>query len=188
MVALAAATSHAQTPAAREVRHAELSLSDETLLLRYITPNTLIRGQSGQQSYAVFLSEDRDVVGTAGLMIDTELRLAPRLAIQVGPQAYAALLGERGNDALALAFGVQARLELDRRSGLAIAGNAFYAPNVLTFGFADNLIDLMARAELRLADRIIGFAGWRWFELDLPVRQTRTLQDEIFVGIRYRLD
>jgi hypothetical protein len=76
---------------------------------------------------------------------------------------------------------------LNRRLGLALAGQAFYAPDILTFGSADNLTDLSARAELQVAPQILAFGGMRWFEFDLiDGLGERTLQEELFVGIGYR--
>jgi hypothetical protein len=45
----------------------------------------------------------------------------------------------------------------------------------------------MARAEMRLSDRLVGLAGYRWFELDVLMREERKLQNEIFAGVRWRL-
>src|SRR5690606_8286401 len=100
---------------------------------------------------------------------------------------YAALLSDENNDVFALALGVTARLDLVRSRGLAIVGSAFVSPDVLTFGSADNLTDFMARAEIELTDRLIGFAGYRWFELDLLMRQELRLQNELFAGVRWEL-
>jgi hypothetical protein len=58
---------------------------------------------------------------------------------------------------------------------------------VLSFGAADNLTDLMARAEIGLNDRLIGFVGYRWFRFDQINRDRRTLQQELFAGVQWRL-
>ncbi len=58
---------------------------------------------------------------------------------------------------------------------------------MLTFGSADNLQDYMARAEIRLNSSLLGFVGYRWFELDLLERQERKLQNELFAGVRWQL-
>jgi hypothetical protein len=107
--------------------------------------------------------------------------------IDFGPQAYAALLEEENEDVFAIALGVEARLNLVPSRALAVVGTAFYSPDVLTFGSADNVTDFAARAEIRLRERIVGFAGYRWFELDLLMREERRLQNEIFAGVRWQL-
>ena len=167
-------------------RSLELSMSDETAQLRYIDPEEILGRDNSEISYTLFLSEDRDVVGSAAAMMDTNLSVG-QFNIRVGPQAYVGLLSEENNDVFALSFGVDARLNLARNQGIAIAGSAFWSPDVLTFGSADNLTDFMARVEAQLTNRLLGFAGYRWFELDLLDRQERKLQNEIFAGVRWQL-
>ncbi len=185
--AVAAGSLHAQQTPQRE-RALEAALSDETVQLRYLT-DTNISGikQDSELFYTVFLSEERDVVGSAALLVDTDLDLLPRLTIRLGPQVYAALLSEENDDAFAFAVGVQLRYVLVRSRGIDLVGHAFVSPDVLTFGSADNLFDYEARAEMRLANRLTGIAGFRWFELDLIDRRERTLQEEVFVGVRWEL-
>jgi len=180
-----AGTVHAQQgdPDGRSI---ELSLSDEAVQARYDTP-TDTAGEGSRMFYALFLSEERDVVGSAGLLLGSNFSVGA-LDIKFGPQAYAALLDEENEDVFALSLGLEARLDLERRSGLAIVGSAYYSPDVLTFGSADNLRDFMARAEIRINDRLIGFAGYRWFELDLVDREQTDLQNEIFAGVRWQLE
>ncbi len=161
-------------------------MSDETAQLRYIDPEEILGRDNSEISYTLFLSEDRDVVGSAAAMMDTNLSVG-QFNIRVGPQAYVGLLSEENNDVFALSFGVDARLNLARNQGIAIAGSAFWSPDVLTFGSADNLTDFMARVEAQLTNRLLGFAGYRWFELDLLDRQERKLQNEIFAGVRWQL-
>ena len=164
----------------------EVSLSDETAQVRYIDPKRIGGSDDGELAYSIFLSEGRDVIGSASALVGTRLR-AGAFEIRIGPQAHAALLSEENQDAFALAIGLDARLNLSSNRALAIVGSAFWSPDVLTFGSADNLTDFMARAELQLTDRLLGFAGYRWFELDLLDREDRKLQNEIFAGVRWQL-
>lgn len=167
-------------------RSVELALSDQTAQLRYRAPTDIGGQPRSEMNYAVFLSEDRDIVASAALLFGTDLNLGP-LQIQLGPQAYAALLDEENNDVFALAIGAQLRYDLVRSRGIAIVGGAYWSPDVLTFGQADNITDFMARAEMRFADRVIGFAGYRWFQLDLLDRADKKLQNEVFAGVNWQL-
>ncbi|MBX5459921.1 MAG: hypothetical protein IRZ28_02415 [Steroidobacteraceae bacterium] len=167
-------------------RSLELALSEETAQIRYLDSTTIAGQANSEVAYALFLSEDRDVVGSAGVMMDTDLDFGP-LEVKLGPQAYAGLLQDENNDVFALAIGAQLRFNLIPERDLALTGYAFYSPDVLTFGSADNLTDFMVRAEIRLGKRVEGFAGYRWFELDLLERQTRRLQNELFLGLSYEL-
>lgn len=165
---------------------AEIALSNDTLQVRYLTSGEKVGVSRGQASAAIFLSEERDIVLSGGLLFPADLDLG-RLSILFGPRAYAALLEEENNDVIALTVGAELRFDINRRNGFAVVGHAFYSPDILTFGSADNLTDLSARAELRLGPQLTGFAGMRWFEFDLTEGdQERTLQEELFAGVGWR--
>jgi hypothetical protein len=167
---------------------AEVALSNDTLQLRYETTGDMVGVDDSRVSGAFFLSEERDIVLSAGLgfPVDLDFGLGP-LSVAVGPQVYAALLDEENNDVLSVSIGAQLRFLLNRRLGLAVAGHAYYAPDILTFGSADNLTDLGARVEIALAEQVIAFGGMRWFEFDLTSGLgEQTLQEELFVGVGYR--
>jgi hypothetical protein len=187
ILSLGAAVASAQQNERRRESSAELALSNDTLELRYIGGGNMVgANRSSQVDGAFFLSEDRDIVLSAGLLFPT-YELVDRLSIMIGPQVYAALLNPENNDVLSITLGLQARYVLLNRLGLAISGKAFYGPDILTFGAGDKLTDFSARAELPLAPRVMAFAGMRWFKFDLTEGSgSRTLQKEIFVGARYR--
>jgi hypothetical protein len=164
----------------------EIALSDESLQLRYRDAGrNLDVGRGGRASGAIFLSEDRDIVLNGDLLFPAQLSF-DRLQLLFGPRAYAALLEDENNDVFAVSLGVEMRFVIDPGSGLAIAGQAFYAPDILTFGTADNLTDLSARVELALQPRLTVFGGMRWFEFDLiDDLGTRTLQEELVAGLSW---
>ncbi len=167
-------------------RSIELALSNHAGQLRYRAPSNL-GGQPGSEvSYALFLSEQRDLVGSAALLFGTNLNLGP-LHIQLGPQAYAALLKEENNDVFSLSIGTQLRYDILPSRAVSLVGHAYWSPDILTFGSADNLTDFMVRAEMLLGGRVTGFVGYRWFRLDLNVQPDQNLQNELFVGINWQL-
>jgi hypothetical protein len=177
---------HAQEAPSRRPQ-AEVALSNDTLQVRYVDSGARVNAQSNSQvSGAFFLSEDRDIVLSGDLLFPVDIGFRS-LDILIGPRVYAALLDEENNDILAMSLGTELRWTLDSRSRLAVAGHAFYSPDILTFGTADNLTDLMIRAELGVAPQLIVFGGMRWFEFDLiEGAGEQTLQEELFVGAGYR--
>jgi len=185
-----ALSAHAQERDRPDRQSAEVALSDETLQLRYLG-NAGAVGGGGQIDGGFFLSEERDIVLSGGVQFPANLppqfSLDRRLSLSFGPRVYAALLQEENNDVLAMSLGVQARFVLNRRMGLALSGQAFYAPDIITFGSADNLTDLSARAEMQVGPDLTAFGGMRWFEFDLTEGGGKTtLQEELFVGVGYR--
>jgi hypothetical protein len=163
---------------------AELALSNDTLEARYLSK--MERGDDSRLVGGVFLGEERDVVLNAAMMFGVDL--GRRFDVALGPQLYAALLRDENEDVMALSLGGEMRFYFDPQRRFALSGKAFYAPDILSFGSADNLADLSARAEMQVSDRVMGFAGMRWFEFDLiDGSGERTLQEEVFVGLRYQL-
>ncbi len=162
---------------------AEVALSNDTIQLRYYDH---IDSNERRLWGGGFLGEERDIVLNAGLLWPVEL--GQRFDVALGPNLIAALLSDENQDIMAVSIGGEARFFFDSSRRFAIAGAAYYAPDILTFGSADNIVDLWARAELKFSDRVIGYAGMRWFEFDLiDGSGERTLQEEVFVGVRYRL-
>jgi hypothetical protein len=181
---------YAQQRDAADEQRGELALSNDTLQLRYVGRDGQV-GTGGQINGAFFLSEERDIVLSGSMLFPADLPdnldLGDRLTLRFGPQAYAALLEEENNDVFAMSIGAEVRFVVNRRIGLAIAGQAFYAPDILTFGSADSLTDLSARAEVQVAPQLTAFGGMRWFEFDLTEGGgKRTLQEELFFGVGYR--
>jgi hypothetical protein len=137
---------------------AEVALSNDTLQLRYLGNGSAVGVQGSRFAGGVFLGEERDFVMNAGLLFPADLGIR-RLNISFGPQVYAALLQEENDDVMAVSIGTEVRFFLDPARGLAVSGQAYYAPDILTFGSADNLTDGSGK---------------------------RTLQQEAFVGVGYR--
>jgi hypothetical protein len=185
--ALLLAAHAAQAQESESGSRAEIQLSNDTLQMRYMADGERVNvGSNSRASALFFMSEERDVVLGGDLLFPADVGFTP-LDIHFGPRAYAALLDDENNDVMALSLGAEARFTLDRRSGLAIAGHAFYAPDIVTFGSADNLTDLGARVEIRATPRLLVFGGMRWFEFDLTDGTgERTLQEEVFVGAGWR--
>ena len=166
----------------------EIAFTDDTMQLRYRDAGRNIDvGRGSRASAAVFLSESRDIVFFGDLLFPADIG-AEQLQLVFGPRMYAALLEDENNDVLSLSLGGEARFELT--SKLAVAAQAFYAPDILTFGTADSLTDLSARLEYELQPRLNVFAGMRWFEFELIEEidgsDERTLQEEIFAGMAWR--
>ena len=183
---MTASRAHAQPVGDDFKPTAEIALSNDTLQLRYTDGGRALNLNTSRVSGAFFLSEDRDIVLSGNALFPADLNLGP-LSLLFGPQVYAALLKEENDDVLGISVGAEARFDINRTRGIALVGYGYYAPDILTFGSADAITDLGARAELRLAPRLIGFGGMRWFEFDLTDGSgERTLQEELFVGVGWQ--
>ncbi len=166
----------------------EGAVGNQVMQLRYLTPAPMPQIH-GDLDYGLLLSERRDVIASAALMFDTNLRVLPRMRIQIGPQAYLAdLAAAQKTDVLALSLGANTRYEIIRGWGLAAFGSAFYSPGVITFGSAHNLYDFTVGAEIRLAPRIMVLGGYRWLKFTTVNEPDVRVQNEVFVGLRWRTE
>jgi hypothetical protein len=194
LLLLAAGVVHAQEPRPRGVNTAiEAMGGNSALQLRYLAPSPWeATGARSDFDYGFLFSENRDIIGSAALMWHTNLNVVPGLTIDVGPQGYLALLSALNKtDVFAAAFGVDARYPLpflSPRWGIAAFGSAFYSPGVLTFGNAHNVYDFTAGADVQFTSRLAGRAGYRWLKFTLVNEPDLRVQDELFVGLRWRVD
>jgi hypothetical protein len=162
---------------------AEVAIAEESVQLRYMIPPP--GTGAGELGFGFFLNENRDLVASSNFYVEASQLGFRDLTILLGPVAYAALLSTENNDIFSIALGAEARLQILRRPELTAVGRAAYAPDILTFGSADNLWDIVGRLELPLTDRVIGFGGYRLFEIDLLTGKSE-LEESIHLGIRYR--
>ncbi len=168
----------------------EIALSNDTMQLRYRDGGRNVDvGPGSRASAAMFLSEDRDIVFFGDLLFPGKVGVE-RLQLLFGPRVYAALLEDENTDVLSLSLGGEARVELSPDGRLAVSGQAFYAPDILTFGTADSLTDFSARIEFEVQPRLTLFGGMRWFEFELideiDGQDERTLQEELFGGVSWQ--
>lgn len=190
LLLIAGGAVHAQEPRPPGINTAvEATAGNNALQLRYLSPSPwgVTTGRS-DLDYGFLLTQNRNIIGSAALMFHTTLHIVPHLTINVGPQGYLALLsGVNKTDVFAVAFGVNARYVILPRWGLAAFGSAFYSPNVLTFGSAENVYDFTAGADIPFTARLSGLAGYRWFKFTTIAEPDIVVQREVFAGLRWTL-
>jgi hypothetical protein len=167
---------------------AEGTFGNDVAQLTYFSPNP-IHGVQGALDFGALLATNRQFIASTALMFRSDLGVFQNFQLDVGPKAYLALLEQTGtakNDVAAISVGASARLDLFPPWGVAVFGSFFYSPNVLTFGSANNIYDLTAGAEARLASRVVILGGYRWLKFTLEGEQNNRLSNELFVGIRWQ--
>lgn len=132
-----------------------------------------------------FINEERDLIGVADMLVDIgEPRRRPYWSLQAGPRAYGALMAVEDQDVFSLGFGGRLSYFLGPRRGTSVSVSAFYAPDIVTFGNADNVKDVNVRIETPLTETTNLFIGYRSFEFDLAI--DREVDDNMHVGVRHR--
>ncbi|HEY8555239.1 MAG TPA: YfaZ family outer membrane protein [Burkholderiales bacterium] len=178
-----------QEPERPDVQQAfEVYLSDDALQALY--SRTMSFGDLPDDSRVrggFFINEERDLIGMGEMVIqvlDTTRRSA--WSLEVGPRAYGALLSVEDQDIFSIALGGTIRYFFDRQRRTSVGLTAYYAPDIVTFGNADELTDLSVEIQTRLTDRMDIFLGYRSFEIDLDIPD-REVDDGVHLGLRGRL-
>lgn len=171
------------TPQGHEI---EVYLAENALQAMYTTELDI--GELGMNEIrAGFLfSEGRDFVLTGDMLVDVGQRPErPRWTLDVGPRLYGALLNIENQDIFAMAVGGRLSYLFRRNGATTMSVSAFYAPDIITFGNADNVVDVGIRFETQLTPATRIFLGYRFFEFDLPDAK-RKIDDDVHIGFRRR--
>ncbi len=99
--------------------------------------------------------------------------------------SYAALLDDPDDDVFGLAPGLEARYALPFGTPMAVVGNIFYAPDILTFGDADDVLDFNVRFEVQFIPRAVGFVGYRLLDFDRDEGEDDEIVENVQLGLRF---
>jgi hypothetical protein len=168
-------------------RRIEVSLTDETLQGKYITDAGLVGLDGNTISFGLLFSDERDIVGSTELMAPglIDQWLPPFLSLSLGGKAYLGLLDDPDDDLFALAVGAEARADLPLDVPLAAVGRVFYAPDIVTFGDSDTVIEFDARFEARFLPGTTGFVGYRLLNFEREAGGEEKIVNGLHAGLRF---
>ena len=109
----------------------------------------------------------------------------PALGARRWSRAYGALLNVENLDIFAIAVGGRLSYLFRENGATTMSVSAFYAPDIITFGNADNVVDVSIRFETQLTPATRIFLGYRSFEFDL-LDAKRKIDDDVHIGFRRR--
>jgi len=141
-----------------------------------------------QAGAGVLYNEQRDLVGMFDALwyIGDEARQR-EIEVSVGTRVFAAFLNTENEDTLGVGFGGEAEWFFNQKRRSSLKLSAFYAPDILTFGVANNIRDYAIDLRTRVGDRTFAFVGFRHLEVDTiaeAVSNNRNLDDEVHIGFR----
>jgi hypothetical protein len=133
----------------------------------------------------VFYNEARDLIAIAdGLFRIGEVEPRERLVFKAGPRMYGAFLSTENEDVFAIGVGGEAEYFLGRLQSTSIMLAAYYSPDILTFGSADNMSDVSLQIKFGLNSSVNVYAGYRLFEIE-TLAGDREVDDHLHLGFRY---
>jgi hypothetical protein len=168
----------------------ELYISDDALQAQYVRELDL--GELGPTEIrgGFFYNEDRDLIGMADLLTNVGDDVNVRsLELRVGTRVYGAFLAPEDQDVFSIGLGGEAQYFLGSARNTSVTLSLFYAPDIVTFGQADNITDTSLRLMTRLRNGTDVFVGFRIFEIDSPGNGIdssgdREVDDNLHVGLR----
>jgi hypothetical protein len=162
----------------------ELYVSDDALQAQYV--RMLDLGELGPTEVrgGFFYNEDGDLIGMGDLLasIDDDVGV-DSLQLRVGTRVYGAFLAAEDEDMFGVGLGGEAQYFLNSARSASVTLAAYYSPDIMTFGEADNVKDVSLRFMTRLRNGTDVFFGFRNFEIDMdPV--DREVDDNMHLGFR----
>jgi hypothetical protein len=171
-----------------QLRQIELAVTDDTLQGKFLTDAGIVGLGGNTIGLGLLLSDDRDFVGSVEFLAPGVLRrlLPDFLQVSLGARGLVGLLDDPDDDVIGIAPGVAARVRLPLGGPpMYIAGDFFYAPDILTFGDADSVMDFNVRYELQFLENTTGFVGYRLLHFDREHGGKDDIVDTLNVGLRF---
>lgn len=164
-------------------------ISEDALQLQYIRELRIEGFGPVEARGGVFYNEQRDLVGIGDMLVDIgDQARQRRIEVSVGTRMYGAFLNAENEDTFAFGFGGEAEWFMSRDQRISLKLTLFYAPDILTFGIADNVEDTSLRLQLRAREGTDIFVGYRRLAIETineTLAESRELDDHIHIGFRH---
>jgi hypothetical protein len=159
--------------------------SDKAAELLYERNSSILGLNNDRAVVSFLLNEERDNALTAAIMFDAASVPLKGLKLSFGPKIIAGLLSIENADVIGFAANLEALYVAPlKKFPLRISTAFSYAPDVLTFGQSDRIIDWNVRVGLPLTNNIDGFVGARYLQFDTRPGE-RKLDQQVHIGIRW---
>lgn len=169
----------------RQISVLDFYVSDKAAQLVLENNGSALDLDNSRLQLGFLFTEERDNVFTGGIVLDSTPEFISGATLSLGGKAYAGLLGIENADVFGFAMGLEAGYELDiRELPLLLNASVYYAPDVLTFGQSDRILDWQARAGLQLRESVIAYLGVRYLEFDTRPGDRKTDQ-QLHAGVRF---
>ena len=159
-------------------------VSNEAMQVQYVRELGVEGVGPVEARVGAFYNEQRDLIGIGDLLAYLGDQADRRLIdVSVGARVYAAFLNTENEDTLGVGFGGEAEWFFTRDRRTSLTATAFYTPDILTFGIADNVTDYSVRLTTRIRENTDVFVGYRSLEFETRVGD-REVDDHLHIGFR----
>lgn len=139
----------------------DLSMSDDTALLKYASPISYSAHGQTDASFGFMYTEQDDMMVQGGIEMKGEAgSQSPGLKFGMGIRAYG-ITFDAGDDISSITIGVSATMVPPSLKRLALVAEIYYGPDVTTSGDADRFSDFSVRAEYEILPEAAFYFGYR---------------------------
>jgi hypothetical protein len=165
-------------------RYIEAYVSDDSLQAQYVQELRIENFGPVEVGGGFFYNETRDLIAVVdGLLYIGDQADRRQIEVNVGTRLYGAFLNEENEDTFAVGFGGEAEFFFTRDQRSSLQLTAFYAPDILTFGIANNVQDVSLRLQTRIREATQIFVGYRALEIETTLGD-REVDDNAHIGFR----
>ena len=161
----------------------DINLGDNSAQIQY--SSAMGRDSLGKSEFHMgFLYTDQDnLFGDVGILVKNEVGSGlPGVTVGMGVKGIMATADS--SDALALALGGQVRFSPSTASRFGIAGQFYFAPNIVTFGDADRFIETGVRLEYEVLPQAVAYLGYRKIKFGLETGPDAVLDEGAHIGVK----
>ncbi len=162
----------------------DLSMSDDTALLKYSTPISYSAYGQTDASFGFMYTEVDDMMVQGGIEMKGEAgSQTPGLVFGMGIRAYGIAFDE-GDDISSLTIGASMTYVPPQVKRLGLVAEIYYGPDVTTSGDADRFSDFNLRAEYEMMPEAAFYIGYRNVQAELVNNTDVELDKGGHVGLR----
>lgn len=162
----------------------DISLSDKTANITYLTDSGSLGYGGADVGFGVFFNENNDYLGTANLLVTSHPTSGQNVQVGVGTKAYLGEYDDLDETTAAVGIGGLVRYVIPAQTPMGLALEGYVAPSVTSFSDTESVHELMARFEIEIMPSTRGYVGYRFLEPELEEAGEIELDDEVHVGIR----
>lgn len=169
--------------------------SNEALEFTYERYGPLPVFDNTRTTGSFIFSESRDLALIAGAFYDFQPDFLHGVELSFGVKAYAILLGIEDQDTISIGGAVEGLYRLPVENiplpyienfPLIVSAGLGVAPDILSFGNSDRIIDWFARVGIRATDTVDVFFGFRFLQVNTQPGDTE-IDDRFHLGVKWKL-
>lgn len=165
----------------------DFRLASKSAEFIFLTQSSTFGYGGADIGFSVFTNDRDDLIGTASVLVSGSSTGDVRaLHFGVGAKAYAGTLETIGSDkGGALAIGGQVRYVFPAATPLAVLGEIFFAPSVVSVGDFAGVREYRLALELEVTPSARAYVGYRFLEVQRETGGDLELDDQLHAGVRF---